>query len=75
MPQHSELTFVLLQIVAFACIYAEFAHDGSRWLVIAAFGWLVAFLPWVVRSLWIFATPRIDGKPVQWPVTLASKAA
>ena len=38
-------------------------HDAPRWLVIAAFGWLLAFLPWVARSLWIFATPRIDGKP------------
>jgi uncharacterized protein involved in response to NO len=57
------LTFVLLQFVAFARIYAELAHDAPRWLAIAAFGWLLAFLPWVARSLWIFATPRIDGKP------------
>ena len=57
------LTFVLLQFVACVRIYAEFAHDAPRWLVIAAFGWLLAFLPWVARSLWIFATPRIDGKP------------
>ncbi len=55
------LTFALLQLVVCARIYAEFAHDAPRWLVIAAFGWLVAFLPWVTRSLWIFATPRIDG--------------
>jgi uncharacterized protein involved in response to NO len=57
------LTFALLQLVAVARIYAEFAHDAPRWLVIAAFGWLLAFLPWVVRSLWIFTTPRVDGKP------------
>lgn len=57
------LTFVLLQFVVFARIHAEFAPDAPRWLVIAAFGWLVAFLPWVLRSLWIFMTPRIDGKP------------
>ena len=57
------LTFALLQLVACTRIYAEFAHDAPRWLVIAAFGWLLAFLPWVARSLWIFATPRIDGKP------------
>ena len=57
------LTFALLQLVACVRIYAEFAHDAPRWLVIAAFGWLLAFLPWVARSLWIFATPRIDGKP------------
>ncbi|MEP7096416.1 MAG: NnrS family protein [Dokdonella sp.] len=57
------LTFALLQIVAVTRIYAEFAHDAPRWLMIAAFGWLIAFTPWVLRSLWIYATPRIDGKP------------
>ena len=57
------LTFVLLQIVAIGRIHAEVTPDAARWLVIAAFGWLVAFLPWVVRSLWIFVTPRLDGKP------------
>ncbi|MFI4968895.1 MAG: NnrS family protein [Lysobacterales bacterium] len=57
------LTFALLQLVAGTRIYAELAHEAPRWLVIAAFGWVLAFLPWVVRSLWIFATPRIDGKP------------
>lgn len=57
------LTFVLLQLVACVRIHAEFVHDAPRWLVIAAFGWLVAFAPWVLRSLWIFTTPRIDGKP------------
>jgi uncharacterized protein involved in response to NO len=57
------LTFALLQGVAFARVYAGFADDAPRWLLIAAFGWLVAFLPWVVRSLWIFTTPRTDGRP------------
>ena len=57
------LTFALLQLVACARIHAEFTHDASRWLVIAAFGWLLAFLPWVLRSAWIFLTPRVDGKP------------
>ena len=57
------LTFALLQLVACARIHAEFAADAPRWLVIAAFGWLLAFLPWVLRSLWIFATPRVDGRP------------
>lgn len=57
------LTFGLLQLVALARINAEFTQDAPRWLVIAAFGWLVAFLPWVLRSLWIYVTPRMDGKP------------
>jgi uncharacterized protein involved in response to NO len=39
------------------------ASNMPLWLVIAACSWLIAFLPWVVRSIWIFTTPRIDGKP------------
>ncbi|HEU4664905.1 MAG TPA: NnrS family protein [Dokdonella sp.] len=57
------LTFCLLQVVVLVRLYAEFSADLPRWLVVAAFGWLIAFLPWVLRSLWIFLTPRADGKP------------
>ncbi len=57
------LTFVLLQVVAVVRIGAELAPDAAWWLMVAAFGWLAAFLPWVLRSLWIFLTPRADGKP------------
>jgi uncharacterized protein involved in response to NO len=44
-------------------IGAEFMPAAPVWLVIAAFGWLAAFAPWAVRSLWIYVSPRIDGKP------------
>lgn len=57
------LTFALLQVVALVRLYAEVAADAPRWLAIAAFGWVFAFVPWVVRSLWIFVTPRVDGRP------------
>jgi uncharacterized protein involved in response to NO len=57
------LTFALLQLVAVVRIGAELVPDGPRWLVVAAFGWLLAFLPWVLRSLWIYASPRLDGRP------------
>jgi uncharacterized protein involved in response to NO len=57
------LTFVLLQLVAVIRIQAEFMVDAPRWLLVAALAWLIAFLPWVLRSLWIFVTPRVDGKP------------
>ncbi|HET9033099.1 MAG TPA: NnrS family protein [Dokdonella sp.] len=57
------LTFVLLQAVVVIRVFAELAENMALWLVVAAFAWLVAFLPWVVRSIWIFTTPRIDGKP------------
>ncbi|MFK2891881.1 NnrS family protein [Dyella flagellata] len=56
------LCFALLQIVVVLRIRAELGSDRLTWLVIAACGWLVAFLPWVLRSLWIYLTPRADGK-------------
>jgi uncharacterized protein involved in response to NO len=33
------------------------------WQALAALGWIVAFLPWVLRSSWIYLSPRVDGKP------------
>lgn len=57
------LCFGLLQIVVLLRIRAELGGDVYWWLVIAAYGWLLAFLPWVLRSAWIYLTPRVDGKP------------
>ena len=57
------VAFVLMQGVAITRIVAELSHDPMRWQVLAAFGWLAAFLPWVIRSGWIYLTPRADGKP------------
>jgi len=36
--------------------------EPARWLLLAAFGWLLAFAPWVLRSAWIYLTPRADGR-------------
>ncbi len=55
--------FVAIQIVCVARIAAEFAPDSMAWQAWAAVGWLVAFAPWVVRSLGIYLAPRADGKP------------
>ena len=57
------LTFVLLQLVALTRILAEFSDNVVPWMVVAAAGWIAAFAPWVLRSAWIYLTPRIDGKP------------
>lgn len=57
------LTFALLQLVVLTRIAAEMAPNGAAWLVAAAIGWLIAFTPWVLRSLWLYATPRADGRP------------
>ena len=53
--------FVLLQLVAVIRVAAEFAPDSLGAQAIAAVGWLVAFAPWVLRSSWIYVTPRADG--------------
>ena len=57
------LCFVLLQAVVLLRIRAELGGDTYLWLVIAGAGWLLAFLPWVLRSAWIYLMPRVDGKP------------
>ncbi len=57
------ICFALLQAVVLLRIRAEFGGDVYLWLVIAAYGWLLAFLPWVLRSAWIYLSPRADGHP------------
>ncbi|AND70245.1 hypothetical protein ATSB10_27910 [Dyella thiooxydans] len=57
------LCFISLQCVLALRVRAELGADGYRWLVFAAAGWLLAFAPWVLRSAWIYLTPRADGRP------------
>jgi uncharacterized protein involved in response to NO len=52
-----------VQVVALLRICAELQRDALSWQAIAAVGWLVAFLPWVLRSTWIYLRARVDGKP------------
>ena len=63
MPAVGWFAFALVQVVAVLRVGAEVAPDAYAWQTIAAAGWLLAFLPWVVRSLRIYLTPRADGKP------------
>jgi uncharacterized protein involved in response to NO len=42
---------------------AELRADAAAWQVAAGAAWLVAFLPWVLRSAAIYLRPRADGKP------------
>lgn len=55
--------FVAIQIVCIARIVAELAPDSMAWQAASAIGWLLAFAPWVVKSLGIYLAPRADGKP------------
>ncbi len=54
--------FLLVQAVVLLRLAAEFLPDAGAWLAVAAWGWVLAFLPWVLRSAWIYLSPRIDGK-------------
>lgn len=53
--------FIVLQLVALARVVAELVPDSLAVQAVAAIGWLVAFAPWVLRSTWIYLTPRADG--------------
>jgi len=55
--------FVVVQLVAVTRVVSELVPDALGWQAAAAVGWLVAFLPWVLRSAWIYLSPRVDGHP------------
>jgi uncharacterized protein involved in response to NO len=57
------IAFGLVQVTAVVRVCAELLPDAPAWQAIAAACWVLAFLPWVVRSTWIYLTPRIDGRP------------
>lgn len=63
MPAAGWFAFATLQLVAVTRIAAEAAPDTYFWQVAAAAGWLIAFLPWALRSLSIYLHPRADGRP------------
>jgi uncharacterized protein involved in response to NO len=54
--------FIVIQITALVRIGAELTTDLMAWHSAAGLLWLLAFLPWVLRSAWIYLTPRTDGK-------------
>ncbi|HEX7046788.1 MAG TPA: NnrS family protein [Gammaproteobacteria bacterium] len=54
--------FIAIQLVTITRLVVEVMPDALAWQVAAGAGWLVAFLPWVLRSAWIYLTPRRDGK-------------
>jgi uncharacterized protein involved in response to NO len=57
------IAFAAIQLVTILRLAAELLPDAMAWQAVAGLGWLLAFAPWVVRSLRIYATPRVDGKP------------
>lgn len=55
--------FAGVQLVAVLRIAAEWLPTAPVWMTVAAVGWLLAFLPWVVRYTLIYWRPRADGNP------------
>ena len=55
--------FIGMQGVALLRVGAELAANPLPWFVASGAGWLLVFAPWVLRALWIYATPRVDGRP------------
>jgi uncharacterized protein involved in response to NO len=55
--------FAVVQAVAVTRVLAEVLPDSLAWQAVAGIGWIVAFLPWVLRSGRIYLTPRVDGAP------------
>lgn len=63
MPRIGWFAFVTLQGVSVMRVTADVLPDPGLWQAVAAFGWLLAFLPWVLRSAGIYLRPRIDQRP------------
>lgn len=55
--------FVVIQLVTVTRVAAELVPDQMAWQAAAAIGWVLAFVPWVLRSLGIYLSPRADGRP------------
>jgi uncharacterized protein involved in response to NO len=56
------LAFIGMQVVAVMRVVSELTPDPAPWFLAAGLAWVAVFLPWVLRSLWIYATPRADGR-------------
>ncbi|HNV85324.1 MAG TPA: NnrS family protein [Arenimonas sp.] len=54
--------FIVIQITAVLRVVAEVLPDALLWQGVAGILWLLAFVPWVFRSSWIYLTPRVDGQ-------------
>jgi uncharacterized protein involved in response to NO len=62
MPATAWFAFAAVQVLALMRIVGEVLPDYGAWQALAAAGWLLAFAPWVLRSLGIYLSPRTDGK-------------
>lgn len=62
-PPVAAYAFIAVQVVCIVRIGAELSTDWLAWQSLAAFGWIAAFLPWVIWAARIYTRPRADGRP------------
>src|SRR3546814_12751766 len=63
LPPVAAYAFVAVQTVCVVRIVGELMDDWLGWQDVAAAGWLIAFLPWILWAVRIYTSPRIDGRP------------
>jgi len=62
MPRIAWFSFIAIQAVALLRIAADIAADSYAWHSMAALGWLLALIPWVIYIGKIYLTARMDGR-------------
>lgn len=55
--------FTGMHALALVRIAADFVPNPQPLWVASAFGWLLLFLPWVLRACFVYLSPRADGRP------------
>lgn len=62
MPAIAWLAFAAVQAATILRFLAAVRHEQLSLLTLSAFILTAGLLPWVVRAIWIYLRPRLDGK-------------
>src|SRR3546814_18849878 len=62
LPPVAAYAFVAVQTVCVVRIVGELMDDWLGWQAVAAAGWLIAFLPWILWAVRIYTSPRIRSE-------------
>lgn len=55
--------FIAIQLLAALRVGAELGPDPLAWNAVAAAGWVVFLLPWLLQCGWMLGSARVDGRP------------